>query len=391
MKDVEKNSKPPEPVEPEGVSGTDVSGPPPDASHAVFASQWKLMWWRFRKHKLALIGGIVLLVFYVVAAFCEFFAPYDPSARDVTRILAPPKTLRFVDEEGRFHLRPFVYGYQMEVDPETWQRLYTPDPDIRIPIVFFPRGEPYKLWNLIPMERRLFGAEEGGMHLLGTDQIGRDVLSRIIFGARISLTIGLFGVLLTFIIGILLGGIAGYFGGLTDNIIQRAIEVLICIPQLPLWMALSAALPGHWSALRIYFGITIILSFLGWTGLARVVRGKFLSLREEDFVVAARLCGTHETSIIFRHMVPSFLSHIIASATLAVPGMILGETALSFLGIGLRPPVVSWGVLLQQAQNFQVLAMAPWLLYPGLFVIIVVLAFNVLGDGLRDAADPYSD
>lgn len=391
MKDTEPTNLPTPPIE---SAGTEEAGPvslPPEENRAVFASQWKLMWWRFRKHKLALIGGIVMVMFYIMAAFCEFFAPYDPSTRDVTHILAPPQTIRFVDDDGRFHLRPFVYGYQMETDPETWQRLYTPDPEQRKPIVFLPRGEPYKLWNLIPMERRLFGLEEGRAYLMGTDQLGRDVLSRTIYGSRISLTIGLIGVLLTFVIGILLGGIAGYFGGITDNVIQRAIEVLICIPHLPLWMALSAALPGHWSALRIYFGITVILSFLGWTGLARVVRGKFLALREEDFVVAARLCGTPETSIIFRHMVPSFLSHIIASATLAVPGMILGETALSFLGIGLRPPVVSWGVLLQQAQNFQVLAMAPWLMYPGLFVIIVVLAFNVLGDGLRDAADPYSD
>ena len=390
MKHPQDINTPPPPDAPANPSETADPGGPPEENTAIFASQWKLMWWRFRKHKLALFGGIVLLIFYFVAAFCEFFAPYDPNARDVTRILAPPKTLRFVDAEGQFHFRPFVYGYEMETDPNTWQRVYTPNHDKKIPVQFFHRGEPYKLWNLIPMEHRLFGVDEGGVHLLGTDQIGRDVLSRIIFGARISLTIGLIGVFLTFFIGILLGGLAGYFGGVTDNIIQRAIEVLICIPQLPLWMALSAALPGHWSALRIYFGITIILSFLGWTGLARVVRGKFLSLREEDFVVAARLSGTPETAIIFRHMVPSFLSHIIASATLAVPGMILGETALSFLGIGLRPPVVSWGVLLQQAQNFQVLAMAPWLLYPGLFVIIVVLAFNVLGDGLRDAADPYA-
>ncbi|MCC5846293.1 MAG: ABC transporter permease [Verrucomicrobia bacterium] len=370
---------------------SDASAPPPDAADLVYASQWKLMGRRFCKHKLALVGTGILLVFYVVAAFCEFFAPNDPTERDATLILAPPQSIRFVDEEGKFHFRPFVYGYRMEVNPETWQRVYTPDPEKRYDLVFFPKGEPYRLWNLIPMQRRLFGSTEGRVLLLGTDTLGRDVLSRIMFGARISLTIGLIGVVLTFCIGITLGGIAGYFGGFTDHAIQRLIEVLICIPQLPLWMVLSAALPGHWSALRMYFGITLILSFLGWTGLARVVRGKFLSLRNEDFVVAARLSGTGEVQIIFRHMVPSFMSHIIASATLAVPGMILGETALSFLGIGLRPPVISWGVLLQQAQNFQSVAMAPWLLYPGLFVIIVVLAFNVVGDGLRDAADPYAE
>ncbi len=239
-------------------------------------------------------------------------------------------------------------------------------------------------------DRHLFGAEDGGyIHLMGTDRLGRDLFSRIMYGGRVSLTIGLIGVTLTFLFGIVLGGIAGYCSGLVDGAIQRVIEVIQCIPQLPLWMALSAALPPDWSGLSVYFGITIILSFLGWTGLARVVRGRFLSLREEDFVMAARLVGAGRMRIIFRHMLPSFLSHIITAATLAVPGMILGETALSFLGIGLRPPVVSWGVLLQQAQNYQAVAMTPWLLMPGVFVVLVVLAFNLVGDGLRDAADPY--
>ncbi len=357
------------------------------------ASQWQLMWRAFRKHHMAVAGSILLLVIYVgTVVFCEFLSPYDIDTVRAEYTYTPPQWPRFVDSEGRFHLRPFVYGWTVEEDPVTWQDIFVLNKEEIYPIHLGVRGDAYKLWGLFRTDWHLFGvkAEGGVIFLFGTDKLGRDLLSRVLYAGRTSLSIGLIGVALSFVLGNLLGGISGFYGGAVDNIIQRIIEFFISIPTIPLWMGLAAALPPEWPPIQVYFGITIILSFLGWTGLARVVRGKLLELREEDFVMAAKLVGETDLGIIRRHLLPSFLSYLIVSLTLAVPGMILGETALSFLGLGLRPPVVSWGVLLSDAQNFQTVAIYPWLFFPGLFVVVVVLSFNFMGDGLRDAADPYA-
>ncbi|MGC8718193.1 MAG: ABC transporter permease [bacterium] len=352
------------------------------------ASQWQLIWWRFRRHKLAIISGVILIIIYLLAIFCEFISPYDPNKYDIRYTYAPPQIIH-IFRDGKL-VRPFVYGYKIELDQQTLRRVYRPDPSQIYQVDFFGRGDPYKFWGRWESDIHLIGVKEGTIFLLGTDRMGRDMFSRILYGARISTSIGLIGVFLSFVLGLIIGGFSGYYGGLFDNFVQRAIEFIRSIPTIPLWMALSAALPPHWPPIRVYFGITIILSLIGWTGLARVVRSRFLSLREEDFVMAARLVGASEWRIIMRHMVPSFMSYIIANITLSIPGMILGETSLSFLGLGLRPPTISWGVLLQEAQNVRTVALSPWLLLPGVFVIITVLAFNFLGDGLRDAADPYA-
>ncbi|KAF2958567.1 peptide ABC transporter permease [Thermotoga sp. Ku-13t] len=351
------------------------------------ASEWKLIWWRFKKNKLAVFGLIVLFVLYVLGIFCEFFAPYNPDKIYSTYVYAPPQRIHFF-KDGKL-TRPFVYGFKIERDPQTLRKIYKEDPSKVYPIKFFVRGDEYKFWGVWKTNIHFFGVERGTMFLLGTDRMGRDVLSRVLYGARISTTISLVGVFLSMLLGILIGGISGYYGGWVDNFVQRSIEFIRSIPTIPLWMALAAALPRYWSQIKVYFGITVILSLVGWTGLARVVRSKFLALKEEDFVVAARLAGASEFRVIFKHMLPALTSHLIASVTLAIPGMILGETGLSFLGLGLRSPAISWGVLLQEAQNIRTVALYPWLLSPAFFVILTVLCFNFVGDGLRDAADPY--
>jgi peptide/nickel transport system permease protein len=360
----------------------------PEQERYFMASQWRMMWWKLRRHRLAVISGALLLFMYLAAAFCEFLAPYGLQTRNTDFIFAPPQRIHLW-HEGAF-VGPFTYGFDYRLDMRNLKRVYTENTERVHPVRFFCRGESYRWLGLFEMDRHLICPGEGGtLFLLGTDRLGRDLLSRILYGAKISLTIGLLGVAVSFILGMVIGGIAGYYGGWTDVVVQRAIEVIQSFPQIPLWMALAAILPVTWSPLLVYFGITIILALIHWTDLARAVRSKLLSLREEDFCTAAVLMGASPARIIGRHLLPSFMSHLIASATLAIPGMILGETALSFLGLGLRPPITSWGVLLNEAQNINVVALYPWLMLPVVPVILVVLAFNFLGDGLRDAADPY--
>ncbi len=357
----------------------------------LVASQWQLVRWKFLRHKLAVGALIVLGVFYFCAIFAEFVSPDDPRRYEIRNTYHPPQRIHFFDQEGRFRLRPFIYGTKREVDMESFRETYVEDKEKEYSLHFLVRGEPYRFWGLFKSDLHLFGANGRRVFLLGTNKMGQDMLSRIIYGGRISLSIGLVGIALSFLFGITIGGIAGYYGGTADLVIQRVIEFVRSIPTLPLWMALSVALPPYWSMTKVYFGIVIILSLMSWTALARVVRGKFMSVREEDFVMAAKLNGAGEARIITKHLLPSFYSYIIASLTLSVPAMILGETALSFLGLGLQPPAISWGVLLKQSQAIRVLAQSPWLLIPGMFVIVTVLVFNFVGDGLRDAADPYAN
>ena len=360
----------------------------PEQERIYFASQLKLMWWKFRQHRMAVWSGIFLAVIYGSTLFSEFLAPHALGARHEKFIFTPPQGIHLF-HEGRF-VGPSIHPLAFKLNMETLSREYTPDTSRTIPLRFFCRADEYRFWGLVEADLHLVCApDDAPFFLLGTDRLGRDVLSRIIYGARISLTIGLIGITVSFVLGIAIGGLAGYYGGVVDLIVQRIIEVLQSIPSIPLWLALAAIMPASWSPILVYFGITIILGLIDWTGLARAVRSKLLSLREEDYVLAARLIGASPRRIVLRHLVPGFMSHLIASATITIPTMILGETALSFLGLGLRPPVTSWGVLLNEAQNINVVALYPWLMLPVVPVILVILAFNFFGDGLRDAADPY--
>jgi peptide/nickel transport system permease protein len=354
------------------------------------ASQSKLMWWRFRRHTLAVVSVVVLGLLYLIALFADVIAPYDPVTVNASRTYAPPQSFQFM-HAGQLSW-PYIYGIKSTVDQETLRRTFVPDTSKRLELDFFVVGEPYRLFGFIPGNVRLFGLAGSNepVNIFGTDRLGRDLFSRMVHATRISLSIGLVAVTISLLLGVTLGGISGYFGGRIDMIIQRVIEFIDAIPSLPLWMGLSAAIPLTWPPLWVYFAITVVLSLLGWTGMARVVRGRFLAMREEDFVMAARVGGSGQRRIIFRHMLPLLVSHIIASLTLTIPGRILGETSLSFLGLGLREPIISYGVLLQDAQNVNTIATAPWLIVPAAVVMIIVIAYNFMGDGLRDAADPYA-
>ena len=360
----------------------------PEQERYYMATQWQLMWWKLRRHRLALVSGVILAFMYFSILISELLAPYALATRHTDHIFAPPQGLHLF-HEGRF-VGPFVYGLDYELDMRTLKRTYTPDHSRVMPVRFLCSGDSYRFWGLFETDVHLFCPAEGGtLFLLGTDRLGRDLFSRMVYGTRISLTVGLIGIIISFAIGIVVGGLAGYYGGWVDGLVQRVIEIIRSFPELPLWMALSAALPVTWSPILVYFGLTLILGMLDWTGLARAVRSKLLALREEEYALAARLMGARPRRIIARHLLPGFMSHLIASATLSIPSMILGETALSFLGLGLRSPITSWGVLLTEAQNINAVELYPWIMTPVIPVIVVVLAFNFFGDGLRDAADPY--
>lgn len=355
------------------------------------ASQWKLMWWKFRKHRMAMIAFPILIILYLMAVFADFLSPHLPNERFTAYKYCAPMKIHLIDKDGKFGLH--TYELEQKVDPKTFRVTFEENKDIKYPVKFFVRGSSYKLTGLIPTNIHFMGLEQSDpakpFFLLGTDKMGRDLFTRILYGSRISLSFGFVSLVITLVIGLFMGGLSGYLGGIVDTIVQRAIDLLVCIPGTPLWMSLAAALPREWPPIRLYMGMSIVMSFIGWGGLARVTRGKILSLREEDFTMAARLCGASHVRIIVKHLIPSFTSYIIVSATASIPASILGETSLSFLGLGLQAPVVSWGVLLQDSSKLETLAYNSWQLWPAFFLIITVLTFNFLGDGLRDAADPY--
>ena len=356
-----------------------------------FLSVRQLMWRKFRRNRMALVGGVVLILMYLIVTFAGFFSPYGPRSANAQFTFAPPQRLRFHDpESGRWHLRPFVYRMTSERNLETFSMEYGEDRSVKDFVYLFERGDEYTLFGSVTADLHLFGTRSGTIYLMGTDERGRDVLSRILFGGRISMTVGLLGVAITVVLGSVIGTLSGYYGGAFDSIMQRLIELLRSFPQLAMWMALSAAIPPTWPSVWVYVGIVVVLGFINWTQLGRELRGKVLSLKEQDYVLAAEAVGASTPRILFRHLIPNMASHIIVTATLSIPVMIIGESSLSFLGIGVKPPMVSWGLMLSQARKIQVLALYPWMLFPGLFILLAVMAYNFLGDGFRDMVDPFS-
>jgi peptide/nickel transport system permease protein len=364
-----------------------------------YASQWTLMWHRFRKHKLALVSMYVVFALYLMAVFAEFLAPFNPE--DALRMPGeykaktyhPPQMIHLIDSsDGGFAIRPYIQSFKETRDPNTLKMTYVEDPGKKIYLTLFARGFEYKFLGLVRSDIHLFGPKNPGevFYLFGSDRNGRDMFSRVVYGGRFTLSLGLIGVMLSVVLGLILGGVSGYYGGKIDWFIQRVIEFIISLPTIPIWLAMAAVLPKNWPPQFQYMAVTVIISLIGWTSLARVVRGRLLAMRSEVFVVAAQLDGCSEGRVIFRHMLPSLASHIIAAVTLAIPMMVLAETSLSFLGLGLQPPAISWGVLLKEAQNIRSISAAPWLFMPGAAVVLAVLALNFMGDGLRDAADPYT-
>ncbi|MDR3472134.1 MAG: ABC transporter permease [Devosia sp.] len=381
--------------EEEGPSTSPLRGKHGRADRTAAAGPWRLVGQKLVRQKVAMLAGAIVVLLYLIAAFCEFLAPGLPETSKAQYTYAPPQPIAWfiADPDGGTHFAPHIAGYTIKVDPVALRRTFVVDDSKVIPVGFFVHGERYKFWGLLTTDVHFFGPtrKTDPMYLLGADRLGHDLLSRLIYGTRVSMSIGLVGVAISLLLGVTLGSLSGFYGGWVDTLVQRVIEVISAMPTIPLWLGLAAAIPLTWPPLQVYFIITLIVSLLGWTSLAREVRGRFLALRGEDFVTAARLDGSTERRLIFRHILPSLTSHILAVVTLAVPTMIVAETSLSFLGVGLKPPVVSWGVLLQDAQNIRTVATAPWLLiWPSAAVVLAVLSFNFFGDGLRDAADPYN-